>query len=208
MIFLRIVNTFHKTFVFNRRVLVLAKNICDIIPKNVRSVLDIGCGDGTISSLILKNKPNILIKGLEVSERKRCLIDCKVFSGIEIPLKNSAVDLCILIDVLHHTVNIQELLKEAIRVSQRYIIIKDHIYSNYFDLAVLRFMDWIGNKPYGVNLPYNYQKKDSWLHIFQSNNVKITMWNDNLKLYPFPFSLLFGNKLHFITLLEKKDFLP
>ena len=58
--------------------------------------------------------------------------------------------------MLHHVKkeDLKTLFKEAIRVSKKYIIIKDHYYKNSLDYLILKIYDYIGNKPYGVNLPY------------------------------------------------------
>lgn len=176
-----------------------------IIPKNVKSILDIGCGDGLISSIIQKKHSTLKIQGLEVFKRNSCLIPCRYFNGKKIPYQNNSFDLCMMIDVLHHTSNIQELLKEAKRVSKTYILIKDHCYSNKFDFYILKFMDWVGNKPYGVKLVYNYQRDQEWKSLFNTNKLNIIKWQNNLPLYPFPFNHLFGKKLHLLILLKKNS---
>lgn len=107
------------------------------------------------------------------------------------------------VDVLHHTVNIEGLLKEAQRVTSRYVLIKDHLCETKFDKYILSFMDWIGNRPYGVHLPYNYQSKQDWRRYVFVCGLGEVSWNENLPLYPFPFNHLFGRNLHFVALLEK-----
>ncbi len=200
---LSLIEHLHNDYVFKRRVNVLLEILSALIP-NGSSVLDIGCGNGHIDSLIMQNKPGVTIQGLEVLERPKCLIDCKVFDGIQIPLKDLSVDICMFIDVLHHTHNIKKLLEEAYRVSRRYILIKDHICKNLIDHIILKFMDWIGNRPHGVNLVYNYKSKQQWDNYFSDLELLKISWNEEVNLYPFPANLLFGQGLHFITLLEKK----
>jgi len=39
---------------------------CPAIPAEVHSVLDIGCGDGTIGSLLSERRPDLAIEGVEV----------------------------------------------------------------------------------------------------------------------------------------------
>ena len=49
------------------------KVIADLLPKNVR-VLDVGCGDGSLMNLLIKEK-NIKARGLEIKEElvKKCI---------------------------------------------------------------------------------------------------------------------------------------
>ncbi|MFA5933016.1 MAG: class I SAM-dependent methyltransferase [Microgenomates group bacterium] len=193
----------HNKLIHNKRIHILEQKINAIIPKNTQSVLDIGCGDGLISSIIQKKRSTLEIQGLEVFKRNKCLIPCKYFNGKKIPYKNNSFDLCMMVDVLHHTTDINVLLKEAQRVTKRYILIKDHIYSNKFEFYILKVMDWVGNKPYGVKLVYNYQRDKEWKELFKLNKLNILKWQNNLPLYIFPFNLLFGRKMHVLILLEK-----
>jgi hypothetical protein len=107
------------------------------------------------------------------------------------------------VDVLHHTHDIEALLSEACRVSCRYILIKDHLAENWVDYKILQFMDWVGNRPHGVVLPYNYRTASQWDRHFSRAGLKVTSREDRTSIYPFPFSAVFGRKLHFIALLEK-----
>ncbi|MGH9397746.1 MAG: class I SAM-dependent methyltransferase [Terriglobia bacterium] len=192
----------HERWVFGRRARVLSTLLAEICP--VRSaILDVGCGNGTIGFLINQIKPDISIQGLEVMARRSCLIKCIPFDGANIPLPESSADVCMFVDVLHHTLNIEGLLREAGRVARRYIIIKDHLCESWLDKAALKFMDWAGNRAHGVSLPYNYQSKAEWYRLFCSSSLRIVQWNQKIPLYPRPFSPLFGRSLHFIALLEK-----
>jgi len=120
------------------------------------------------------------------------LIECKEFNGTTIPLSESSVDMCLFVDVLHHAVHIEGLLREARRVARRYVLIKDHLCESRFDHAVLSFMDWVGNRAHGVVLPYNYQSKIQWNRILSACGLYPVSWNEVLPLYPPPFNLLFG----------------
>jgi hypothetical protein len=107
------------------------------------------------------------------------------------------------VDVLHHTNNIREVLIEASRVSRRFVLIKDHLSESPIDFYTLKFMDWVGNRPHGVVLPNNYQSRSQWDTYFANAQLSLKAWRDQVPLYPFPFSGIFGRKLHFVALLEK-----
>ena len=143
------------------------------------------------------------MQGLETAERPNCRIPCRTFDGLHIPFAGETFDVCMLVDVLHHTESIREVLSEAARVSRRFVLIKDHLSENSFDFRVLQFMDWVGNRPHGVTLPFNYQSRAQWLAIFAACRLRTHSWNGDVPLYPWPFSALFGRKLHFVALLEK-----
>jgi SAM-dependent methyltransferase len=155
----------HRAFVFRRRTRVLAELLVAQIPPRA-SVLDIGCGDGTIGSLIAKARPDISIQGVEFLARPECKIECRAFDGISLPFPDSSFDVCLFVDVLHHTEDPGVLLREAARVSRSSVLLKDHLDENLFDDITLRLRDWVGNWPHGVMLPYNYQSGKEWKEFF------------------------------------------
>jgi SAM-dependent methyltransferase len=195
----------HGRAVFGRRAQALAKVLADRIPAGA-SVLDIGCGDGTIAKLITSYNPSTTIQGIEFAPRVDCKIECHAFDGSTIPHPPASFDVCMFVDVLHHAGNsqgVERLLSEAQRVSRQFVLIKDHLSQNWLDFKTLQFMDWVGNRPHGVVLPYNYQCRSQWDKYFLTTGLKIIDWETQIPLYPFPFSALFGRKLHFIGLLGK-----
>jgi uncharacterized protein YjbI with pentapeptide repeats len=107
-----------------------------------------------------------------------------------------------LVDVLHHTSDVSMLLREAARVSRTNVLLKDHLSENALDHATLRFMDWVGNRPHGVTLTYNYQSRAQWNAHFAACGLKIAAFTTELNLYPAPFSAVVGRNLHFVALLK------
>ena len=172
------------------------------LPRNA-SVLDVGCGDGTVASLIANLRPDISIRGVEFLVRPECKIQCTAFDGTTLPFPEASFDVCMFVDVLHHTQDVTVLLRESARVSRSFVLLKDHLDENSLDHATLRFMDWVGNRPHGVTLTYNYQSRRQWESHFASCGLAECSWTTNVPLYPPPFSFLVGRALHFISLLNK-----
>lgn len=196
------IRALHSRWVFRRRVQVLSEVLAKRVPDGA-AVLDVGCGNGVIGQLMKERRPTTSVIGLEVAPRPTCLIKCAGFDGVRIPLRENSVDVCLFVDVLHHTDDIGALLSEAQRVSRSYILIKDHLAENGFDWNVLKFMDWVGNRGHGVRLPYNYQSAAAWRRIFSECKIRVVDWDQNVKLYPPPFDQAFGRGLHFVCLLRK-----
>ncbi len=196
-----LMNSLHDRFIFQRRARILSTFLAELVPAG-STVLDVGCGNGVIGHLVKQMKPTVLIQGLEVTPRPSCLIECTFFNGAIIPMRDASVDVCMFVDVLHHTLNIEELLKEARRVARHYVLIKDHLCESKFDNLVLSVMDWAGKLAHGVRLKYNYQSRAQWDELFRSSGLKIVSWNEEVPLYPPPFDRLFGCGLHFVGLCE------
>jgi hypothetical protein len=53
-------------------------------------------------------------------------------------------------------------------------------------------MDWFGNAPHGVVLPYRYFTTASWAKALAAAGLRETLREEVPGLYPFPFSILFG----------------
>ena len=194
-------NKTHGALVFRRRVQILADLLQSEIPTGTH-ILDVGTGDGSIAASIASKRPDLTIEGLDVLVRPNAQIAVAAFDGAHIPFDNGSVDVVSFVDVLHHTDDPLILLREAARVARRYVLIKDHLRDGLFATQTLRFMDWVGNYGHDVVLPYNYLRSADWHRLFREASLEPKEWNGNLKLYPFPMSMLFGRGLHFITLLS------
>ena len=187
----------HDTFVYNRRMDLLSDTISKQL-KDGEKVLDVGCGDGKIDYLIMQKK-DVDIFGVDVLVRDTTHIPVCKYDGKSLPYKDNEFDAVIFIDVLHHIENQTDILQEAKRVAKEKIIIKDHFREGLLAYSTLKFMDWIGNAHYGVNLPYNYLSKDEWDKCFSKLGLTPKEYITQLFLYPFPFSLIFDRNLHFVA---------
>jgi SAM-dependent methyltransferase len=191
----------HGGYVYNRRVRVLSEHLATVIPQNAR-VLDVGCGDGLLAHLILKKRPDLDLRGIDVLVREQTRIPVQAFDGRVIPYRDGSFDVVVFVDVLHHTEDPTLLLREAARVANTAIVIKDHTRDGVLAGLTLRFLDWVGNARYGIALPYNYWPEQKWREAFDTLGLTIAEWKKELALYPRPANCFFGRSLHFIARLE------
>lgn len=194
------VGRIHGKLVHNRRVDVLAERIASLFPA-CSTLFDVGCGDGTIAKHLTQRIPGLKVTGAEYSPRANCAIPCASFDGVHLPFEDKSFDCCMFIDVLHHSSDPLSILRDAARVSREYILIKDHIAENALDHWILRMMDWVGNRPHGVVLPYAYLSKEQWKTLYDNAGLSEQRLEQAIPLYPLPFSLIFGRGLHFISVL-------
>jgi SAM-dependent methyltransferase len=193
-----VVGAVHANLVFGRRVRVLASQLASLLPKNA-NVLDVGCGDGTLDSVILRSRPDLTISGIDVLVRPQTHIPVVPFDGTTIPYPDQAFDIVMFVDVLHHTVDPMVLLREAKRVARGAIVLKDHTKDGVLAGPTLRFMDWVGNSHHGVVLPYNYWTRSQWYRAMTDLELAPVAWTSKVGLYPWPASHLFDRTLHFIA---------
>lgn len=198
-----LLKTAHHKAVHNRRVIKLSEHLSRLLPNRAK-VVDIGCGDGLVASLIKKLRPDVSIQGIDILLRPETHIPVTKFDGTTIPFTDDYFDAAMFVDVLHHTDDPFALLKEATRVAKNCLILKDHTDEGLLSNETLRFMDWVGNKPHGVRLPYNYWTMTQWQQAIETLNLKTAVWEKDLKIYLKPADWIFGRSLHFVAKLTPR----
>jgi SAM-dependent methyltransferase len=196
----RLIGKVHGKLVHHRRVAVLAERLAAMLPACTK-LLDVGCGDGTISALVSQKVSGLAVTGVEFAPRASCVIPCTGFDGAHLPFPDKSFDGCMFVDVLHHSRDPLTILRDAARVCRSFILIKDHLAENALDHWTLRLMDWVGNKPHGVVLPFAYLSGKQWEKLYNEVGLTERKVDRAVPLYPAPFSFIFGRKLHFVSLL-------
>jgi SAM-dependent methyltransferase len=193
----------HRNVVMRHRVGQISRNISDLIPENVVSVIDVGAGTGEMAQAIGRLRPKMKISGADVYIRPKTFIPVVEYDGYKLPFDDTSFDAVITVDVLHHCKDPVAVLKECARITKKWVVIKDHIANSTYDRKKLMFMDWVGNRAHGVVLHYNYLSSSEWNIAFNEAKLKIVAKKDALKLYPMPFDIIFGGALHCLYLLMK-----
>jgi SAM-dependent methyltransferase len=193
-------NALHDRAVFRRRV----RRLSELVAAELQggsTVLDLGCGDGSVARAIMEARPQYDIRGIDVHPRPHTWIPVDLFDGRTIPFADKSFDWVTIVDVLHHADDAHGLLTEAARVAGLGVVVKDHLREGLGAYPTLRFMDWVGNKGHDVRLPYNYLSRREWTQALARTGLTARTWNEKLDLYPFPFNLLFDRHLHFVATL-------
>jgi ubiquinone/menaquinone biosynthesis C-methylase UbiE len=193
----------HRKVVMGRRVLQISKNISELIPEDVLSVLDVGAGTGEMAQAVNSFRSELTVSGVDVYIRPKTFIPIVKYDGNVLPFDDDSFDAVMTVDVLHHCNDPVSVLKECARVSKRWVLIKDHVSDSVYDEKILKFMDWVGNRAHGVVLPYNYLSSSDWNSAFDRVGLKSVRKVTQLNLYPMPFDIIFGGSLHCLYLLRK-----
>ncbi|PKN65107.1 MAG: SAM-dependent methyltransferase [Deltaproteobacteria bacterium HGW-Deltaproteobacteria-15] len=188
----------HEKFVYGHRIRILSQHLSSLIPKNA-NILDVGCGDGFLDYLIMQQRRDVSIQGIDVLMREAPHIQVAFYDGVRFPFTDSHFDVVLLVDVLHHLEDPMALLHEVRRVTRDCMILKDHLREGMLANSTLRFMDNTGNRRFGVSLTYNYWNRKEWQTAFSSLGMTVTDWREHLGLYPWPASMFFDRSLHFIA---------
>jgi SAM-dependent methyltransferase len=188
--------------VFGRRVETLCDHLSELLPQGAQ-ILDVGCGNGLLAHRLQQRRPDVTIRGIDVLVQESSYIPVERFDGSVIPYGDATFDVVMFVDVLHHTDDPMRILREAVRVTRRTIVIKDHPLNGFLAGPTLCFMDWVANARHGIALPNNYWPRQKWFAAFDTLGLTVKVWKPRLGLY-WPAGWLFGRELHFIARLDRE----
>jgi SAM-dependent methyltransferase len=201
-LFANAVGYLHDRGILHRRVTALASAIAPLLPESAR-VLDVGCGDGLLDQALLDVRPDLRIEGVDVLVRPHTAIPIREFDGSHLPFAAGEFDVAMAIDVFHHAADAQLLMGEMKRVARGSLVIKDHFLHGLPSELILRAMDWVGNSRHDVRLPFSYWSEAEWRSAWGRCGIRPVSILRQLRLYPFPLSLIFERDLHFIATMER-----
>lgn len=143
-----------------------------ILPKS--KVLDIGSGSGIVANIIRK-KRDVEVVCLDIADNNKTKQEVIVYDGKRIPFENELFDIALLIFVLHHSKNSENILKEAHRILKPggQLIVFEDTYSNIFQYIVTAAMDIVLNVWDFTPLPLQFKKEEVWKRIFTNLNFSV-----------------------------------
>lgn len=142
--------------------------------EDVEKVLDLGASSGRLAKELSRIRPHAHFSCLDVYVPEKTFIPVQRYDGRQIPFPDSFFDCVMIVDVLHHDEDPEAILREAKRVSKKYILIKDHYWETRADFLLLCYADYIGNKPYGIPLPYNFLKLPDWNNLIGKTQLTVS----------------------------------
>src|SRR5947209_18014149 len=95
-----------------------------------------------IVRLIMEQRPDVSIEGIDPLVRPSTHIPVRSFDGERIPHSDSSFDAVMFVDVLHHTSNPLLLLREAVRVG-RMILFIDYLRNGLLAGRTMRILECI-----------------------------------------------------------------
>jgi SAM-dependent methyltransferase len=148
-----------------------------------RTLLDLGCGDGSLAEELKQHCCGLTIHGVETHfpAGVQSHIPCCLFDGRRLPFRDNTYDACLLLDVLHHSRSSGCLLEEAARVARHCVIVKDHDYRSRLDFHLMKWGDYLGNRLFGTDLPYNFRRWEEFETMFRETGLSIVEYDDSLR---------------------------
>ena len=145
--------------------------------------VDIGAGGCNITEVMrekgYKIKPidirnSSFVKGLEPL----------VYDGEKIPFKDNEFTASLIVTVLHHAPNNRKIIEEAMRVSQKKIVIIEDIYTGSIHKKLTFFMDSLVNIEFQGH-PHTNRSDKEWKELFKELGLKIKDAKYRKSRFPF-----------------------
>ncbi|MCH7828868.1 class I SAM-dependent methyltransferase [Patescibacteria group bacterium] len=154
------------------------------------SVLDIGAGGGWNGERIHQEKKcNVTLLDIS-SNLNRTQLPLLLYDGTTIPFADNSFDTSLLLFVLHHCQDPAKVLKEAVRVSKKRVIIMEDTFGSWFGRILLCCYDTFENFPallvepsYKMNLPHNFKKVPEWKEAFEHLGLKL-VHTEHIQRFP------------------------
>lgn len=139
--------------------------------KKDQKVLDIGCGTGITTKVIIENF-KVSVIGCDVANYLMFKIPFyKISKNGKLPFKNKSFDLAMLNDVLHHTekANQINIIKEALRVAKTVLIFEAQ------PTISAKIFDTLLNKLHysALDAPLTFRSDSDWQELFRSVKLKV-----------------------------------
>ncbi|NUP09023.1 MAG: methyltransferase domain-containing protein [Polyangiaceae bacterium] len=167
------------------------------------TVLDVGAGDGELGSMIAA-RLGARARGVDVKVPAQTHIDVEPFDGMTIPMADRSIDAVVLSDVLHHAIEPEQLLREALRVARACVVVKDHFRYGPLSDKMLVLLDKIGNRPYGVDVVGRYWSPVEWMRLLEQSGAVIRRIVWPLHVHAAPIRAITRSELQFAARLERR----
>jgi SAM-dependent methyltransferase len=152
-----------------------AKEIFELVSPSLppfSRVLDVGTGAGDVAAYI-RSRISVQMISLDVVNYNTFNMPMVVYDGSRMPFHDKVFDCTLLFYTLHHTIDVNTIINEVVRVTRNKVIVLEDVYRNRWQLFRLRVLDFLLNVGHGVSLPYNFKRFDDWKTIFMSRGFTL-----------------------------------
>jgi SAM-dependent methyltransferase len=175
---------------------------------SARSVLDVGCGDGTVAREVGTLVGAERVAGVDVKVRPGAAIEVAAYDGLRLPFEDGAFEAVLLADVLHHCTEPRAVLGEALRVASRVVAVKDHFRFGPLSNGILYAMDLVGNAAPGVDVRGTYFAPAEWIAMIDGAGGHVAGLEWPLQIHDYPWRFVTGDRLQFAAGIEHRQETP
>jgi SAM-dependent methyltransferase len=137
------------------------------------TALDFGSGDGWFATRVRASGRVGDLTPVDVLRRDAVLVEPVLYDGTRLPFPDRAFDLSYAVDVLHHCPDPAATLRDLLRVTARWLLLKDHTYTTPAGRLALAVLDELGNRRFGVPSVYKYQHAWDWFPVVEAAGFRL-----------------------------------
>jgi SAM-dependent methyltransferase len=168
-----------------------------------RSLLDVGCGEGSVAVAIAAGVGAERVAGVDVKVQPGVPIEAVAYDGLHLPFPDGAFEAVVVSDVLHHCQDPVTVLREALRVASRVVGIKDHFRFGPVSEKLLLWMDQVGNAAHGIHVRGTYFGPKEWVELVTAAGGHFTGLEWPLRIHDLPFRLVTQDRLQFAAAVQR-----
>ncbi len=139
----------------------------------VANALDFGSGDGWFAQSLRQSGLIGEITPVDVQPRPNALVETQLYDGKSLPFADRSFDLVYSVDVLHHCPDPVASLRNALRCSNRLLLLKDHTWRTKWGKYSLAVLDELGNRKFGIPCVYQYQRRFDWFPVIEESGFRL-----------------------------------
>lgn len=163
--------------------------------KDRESMLDFGCGDLSVSSLLKEKNNSLKITGVDIVKLKNIPnnISFVCYGGKRLPFRNNTFDTVFAFYVLHHCNDAKGSFNECLRVAKKRVIVIESVARFPMETKFMSVVDKFYNlwKPESISSADQFLTLKEWNKIFKNSKINKTIQR-KIAIMPQPFFLPFG----------------
>ena len=152
-----------------------ARHLAPHLPEG--TVLDLGAGEGYVAEALARRGYRVLCA--DVAPMRKAHVPFLLYDGTTLPFPTRSVDATVLSLVLHHARDPRSVLREALRVSRKRVVVTESTYRTPWGLRVLTFLDRFVNRVRGegalrgMEEQLHFRRVEEWEELFREEGARM-----------------------------------
>jgi len=139
-------------------------------------LLDLGAGEGYVGAA-LRDRHEAWVCSVDVGPFRRAPGAYVVYDGARLPFRARAFDTTLVLLTLHHCAAPLTVLREAIRVTRRRLLVTESVYRNRRQRFWLDLLDGrLNGCRHAGRMPaaLHFKRSDEWARLFEQRGLSVT----------------------------------